>query len=287
MTRRQPERTGWPLGAWMLVAISIVGVGVAVAAEVLSPVVALDLVSLWPVAALSIPLAVLAFGRRRRHPRWWALPPLILFTWLAIGTALHLAGWPLLPSTSAGLAVADPGGFESVALTVAVAGARLTIGPGSDGGLYRVDPLPIGGDLGVPRSRQNTEGVTAQIVITPAQVDWFRFGGWALDLGPGVQWDLQITAARIEADFSDVAITEAVLVAESGSVRVGEGSGLLRLDGNLIVLVPPTVAARVEGRAVVPAGWETTADGFRAPVTGPGWTIQVTAGSVVEVIEAS
>lgn len=264
-----------------MVAVAILGLGVGVLIGVFSPVLVLDLLSFWPVVALAAILLVPAILMRKRAPRLIAVPALIVLTWALLGTAIHLSGWQALPSGRAH--VVGPSVETSLArLTVSLPDGELRVEAGSEEA-YVVSPLRSGGEVGAPLSVDRIASGELQVVLEERPPgSWFRFAGWDVSLSPDAAWAVEVTAGELDVDLTGVPV-RSVSVSGSGTVVVGEGSGRIRADGNLMVVVPRDHPAEVEGVASVPEGWTSTEGGSAGPVDGEGWTIAVPEGSTVTV----
>lgn len=277
-----PRRGGpWPLAAWLMVAVVIVGLAVGILIGVFSPVLVLDLLSFWPAVAVAVILLVPAFSMRKRHPRLIAVPALIVLTWASLGTAVHLSGWPALPSGRARV-VGPPVETSLARLTVALPEAELRVDGGSDAA-YVVSPLRSGGGTGVPQGVDRVASDELQVVLEEQPPGpWFRFAGWRVTLSPQTAWAIEVTGGRVDLDLTDLSV-RSVSVSGSGTVAVGEGSGRIRATGDLVVVVPRDAPAMVEGTASVPESWTEVDGGFAGPADGDGWIIGVPEGSNVIV----
>lgn len=251
----------------------------ALATGILSRALLVDLVSLWPGALLTVATVPPVWAARRRSHRVQAIPPLVLFTWLVLGSAAHLAGWALLPSSAAelvGPATAD----GPVALTVTVDG-RMVVTAGGGDWLYLVRFLRRGGPVGVPVAEEQGDPLTVTVRGEPGGT-WFQFAGWQIELSPDPRWTLNFDPGDGSADVDLRGLdVDKVRVSGSGALWLGEGAGTVEVAGTYTISVPTGAPVRVVGAATVPDDWLPTSDGWRSPVDGPGWQIQVLEGAAV------
>lgn len=260
--------------------VAIAGL-VGILGDALSPTLVLDLVALWPVILLSVLAGALAFWRRREHPRLLALPPLIMLSWMLVGTGLHLGGWDALPSAAAVVRAEVADASEGV-LTVSIANGTLALGASEDGVLYEIAPLNRGGQSPVPEVTTVLEDGAARVSVAAADPDfWFRFAGWQVRLSDSVPWTIEAGGTDIHADLSKLKITSARFVG-AGVVSLGPDQMELQLSGTFLVTVPPGTPVAVVGSAVVPGDWEQTADGWESP-QGRGTVITAPEGASVEI----
>ena len=277
-----PRRGGpWPVAAWLMIPVALGGLAVAILIGALSPVIVLDLLSLWPVAAGGLLLLIPAFFFRKSHPRLIAVPALVVLTWLLLGTAAHLSGWSALPSGSAGL-TGPPVSTSLARLTVALPAGEVRVGPGGDEA-FTVEPITTGGDVGAPQSVERVASGELQIVLEERSDDpWFRFGGWEVAVSTQPSWAFEVRGATVDLDLVSVQV-RAVAVTADGTVRLGAGTGRVQLTGDLTVVLPSGAPARLEGTASVPADWTEVDGSPTAPAGGDGWTLVVGDGSAVTV----
>ena len=286
--------SGWPVGAWVMSAMLPIVGGIGVSANVLSPGLALDLISLWAGLLPAVVALIFVAIRRAWRRRMGALPPLLLITWTALAVAAHLAALEPLPSSSADL-IGPTGSPEHVTLAAHSPGVlqvRVNDRGSTDSAgdplqpLYRVGFVRLGGQIGVAQAEEVTTPFGLTVSIGDAgPTEWFRYAGWTLDLAPQTQWNLSLEG-ELGGDLTGL---------DLGSVSV-DGQGDLTLGptdhpvpmavrGSFELQIQGGVAARVVGSADVPSGWLTTADGFRSPVDGEGWVISAAAGSHVVISE--
>lgn len=271
----------WPIASWLMVGFVAIAGLVGILGDALSPTLVLDLVALWPVILLSVLAGALAFWRRREHPRLLALPPLIMLSWMLVGTGLHLGGWDALPSAAAVVRAEVADASEGV-LTVSIANGTLALGASEDGVLYEIAPLNRGGQSPVPEVTTVLEDGAARVSVAAADPDfWFRFAGWQVRLSDSVPWTIEAGGTDIHADLSKLKITSARFVG-AGVVSLGPDQMELQLSGTFLVTVPPGTPVAVVGSAVVPGDWEQTADGWESP-QGRGTVITAPEGASVEI----
>lgn len=269
-----------------LVTASVVAFGVW--ARILSPSVVLDVIALWPVGALAVPVAVAAWMRRRRSPRSLGLPGLILVTWLVAGLGLHLSAWEGLPSAAADVEGPGRGTFSVASMTVALPSGRLEVGSTASGSLYRTGPLREGGEIGVPEAfEQSLDGSATIVLGERSDSDWYRFGGWWVQLDPSTRWSLDLAATDVDIDLSVVELASLALAARSGMLTLGVPAedATVSVDGPLRISIPDGVSVLVVGPAVAPPGWARLPDGWASDASGPGWRIEVVnAQAAVEIV---
>ena len=274
--------SGWPVGAWAMAGMLPIVGGIGISANVLSPGLALDLISLWPgLVPVAVALVIVAVKKAWRR-RMGALPPLLIITWIALAVSAHVAALEPLPSSSADL-IGPTEVLDHVTLTAHSPGV-LEVRVNDRGTIYRVGFVRLGGQIGIARAEEvrTPFGLTVSIGDAGA-TEWFRYAGWTLDLAPSTQWNLSL-GGELDGDLSGL---------DLGSVSL-DGNGELTLGptdhpvpmavrGDFTLQIPVDVAARVVGSAEVPDGWLTTGDGFRSPVEGEGWVISAAAGSSVVI----
>jgi hypothetical protein len=256
--------------------------GIGISANVLSPGLALDLISLWPgLLPVVVALVIVAVKRAWRR-RMGALPPLLIITWMALAVSAHIAALEPLPSSSADLI--GPVEFPDHVTLAAHSPGLLEVRVSDRGTIYRVGFVRLGGQIGIARAEEVSTAFGLTVSIGDAgPTEWFRYAGWTLDLAPHTQWNLSL-GGELGGDLTGL---------DLGSVSV-DGQGELTLGptdhpvpmavrGTFELLIPVGVAARVVGNADVPSGWLTTADGFRSPVDGEGWVISAADGSSVVI----
>ncbi len=278
-------RSIWPLAALVMALVTAAVIGFGVVAGILSPTVVLDVVALWPLGALAVLVAVFVWFRRGRSPRSLALPGLILVSWLVVALGLHLSGWSVLPSSAADVSGPDGAAIETARLTIEFESGELQIGANTGPELYRAGVLRIGGESGVPEAFERVlEGDAAVVISERADSDWFRFGGWWVQLGQA-SWQLELSARVMEADLADLALSGAVVNAGSGSLVLGvpAADSTISITGPLRVSVPSGVSVLVVGPADAPSSWARTSDGWASDASGPGWRIEV-EGAAIEIV---
>lgn len=275
----QPSRV-WTVVTWASVGVLVVAGAVAVVGGLVSPAILLDLVALWPLGALSLPLGAAAVIRRRGG-RLPAAAPLMLVTWALVTVVLYAGRWSLLPSASLGweLAATDARA-GSLHLT---SSGMVTVGPGQLDTLVSVAPSLLGGDAGPPfgTSRETAAGVEVVVGERP-EAGLATTKGWEVRIDPSLPWDLSVDADPVDLDLAGVPVST-VVVEGAGRIGLGAPTGRssLTVDGDLVVVVPDGVAVEVYGEATVPTGWAPLGDGpgWRRPGTSPGWTITVLGGA--------
>ena len=274
--------SGWPVGAWAMAGMLPIVGGIGISANVLSPGLALDLISLWPgLLPVAVALVIVAVKKAWRR-RMGALPPLLIITWIALAVSAHVAALEPLPSSSADLI--GPTEFPDHVTLAAHSPGVLAVRVNDRGTIYRVGFVRLGGQIGIARAEEVSTAFGLTVSIGDGgPTEWFRYAGWTLDLAPKTQWNLSL-GGEVEGDLTGL---------DLGSVSL-DGNGELTLGptdhpvpmavrGDFALRIPVDVAARVVGTADVPNGWVTTADGFKSPVEGDGWVISAAAGSSVTI----
>lgn len=255
--------------------MTVAALGLGIVGRILSPSLVLDLVALWPLAVLAVPAIFLGLAGGRRR----ALAPLVLLSWLFVGVGLHLGSFTGLPSAAAAVDI-DVSGADSGRLALSAADVTVSVRAGP----FSIRPQPIGGIGGVPVVEQVAGGTAVSLTVTDDRTrsEWFRFGAWDMDVPVGTAWDLRLSARSVDADLSEVSVVRAQIVAEVGTVRLGEvgQETVVEVDGDVAVLVPTGSAVTVVGEASVPAAWTSTSSGATSPTDGVGWRIEVVGGSV-------
>ncbi len=280
-------RSVWPLGVAAFLAAGLVAGGLGVATSVLSPGLGLDLLSLWPGLIPAVVAAVVVAFRRAWGRRFGALPSLLAVSWLALGVAAHLDGWPPLPSSAAELS-GPPTIDATVALAVRLEG-ELAVSASEGADLYRVAFIRQGGEVGIPQAAETTTGESLAVELSDGgATPWHRYAGWRLTLSSQPKWDLRLAGEPLEADLTGFHLLS--LVAEGGgwlSLPSPEGGVEARLSGGAYeVVVTPSTPVVITGAATVPATWQPIEGGYRSPGGDDGWVISVAPGATVLIIEA-
>lgn len=269
--------SAWPLGAWIMSAMLVAVLGVAISTAVLSPGLVLDAISLWPgLIPPSIAVTVVALRKAWRR-RAGAIPPLLVITWLILVSASHLSGWVALPSSSGELfGPREPSQLATVMIAPA---GRLIVDASSDESLYQVRFLRLGGPVGIPAAEEVAGGAGLNIsVMDLGTTPWFSYAGWRLVLGQGTTWNLNL-GGDVSGDVSALTLGSLTLNG-SGTLTLGstETSTPVAVLGSYAITLPAGVAARVAGEADVPESWIRTDDGFASGAEGEGWIISVAEG---------
>ena len=272
--------------AWVILLLSVALLVATTQAGWLMRSVILDVVSIWPLAALSI--AVIAV-RNRLRSRKYRTPrsgpavavPLALFIWVAIGVSLHLIGWGGLPSTSVMLHGPEaPDQLASASLDIRTQGEVHLDGEGRL--LYEVTPMRWGGSTGPPHASDLVDSGRATISLEEsADAGWYGSRGWLVSVSGFPEWDLTIRAPRLEADLTATQL-QSLRVQADGRIRLGSPSGEvpIRLNGATVLEVPADVSIEIEGPADVGPEWEVTATGARYVGVGASrYTVLVEPGS--------
>jgi hypothetical protein len=274
--------SGWPVGAWAMTGMLPVAAGIGISANVISPGLVLDLISLWPgLVPAAIAILVVAFTRGWRR-RMGAVPPLLLITWMALGASAHFAALDPLPSSSADL-IGPEESPQHVTLAAHSPGALL-VRVNDRASTYRVGFVRLGGQVGIARAEEVTTPLGLTVSIGDlGTTEWFRYAGWTLDLAPNTQWNLSL-GGNLGGDLTGLDLGSVSLEGQ-GDLTLGatDHPVPLAVRGDFEFQIPSGVAARVVGTADVPGGWLSTADGFRSPVDGDGWVISAAPGSSVVI----
>ncbi len=275
-----PRLSKRPLMPWAILALVLAGGTIAVLAGAVSPVLVLDVISLWPLLVPIVILAVVVAIRRRAV----GILPLYLASFLVLATGIHLSEWEALPSSATDTAAPHDPDLRSGSLEISTSTGTIRVGDGNAARAYEVRPIRRGGALGAPSVLEAVNGDAMQLIVIPRDDgSWFRFAGWRVGLDPAVTWDLRLDGPALDVDLRGLATGEASLVG-SGVVIMGTQSGTLNLDGNFRVVAGPAVTARLIGPASVPADWVQTDQGYSSPGNPTaGWSITVAAGSTVVV----
>lgn len=234
----------------------------------------LDVISIWPLAALPIAVVVLRnrlankrSPTRRKGPTFHI--PLLLLIWMVVGVALHLVGWGRLPSSSAILNGPEaPDRLVSATLDIRTSGEVRLEGGGIL--LYEVTPLRSGGSAGPAQATESMDNGKATISLEEsADAGWFGSHGWIVSVSESPQWDLTVRAPGLEADLTTTQL-QSLSVHADGRVRLGPPSNdvSVYLDGAVTLEVAVGVPIEVEGSAEVGPEWEVTASGARYAGTG-------------------
>ena len=278
--------SNWPLGTLAILIAAVVAGGVGVGSEVLSPGLVLDLISLWPGLVPAALAAVLVSLRRAWRRRLGALPQLLTLTWLALGVAAHLDGWPPLPSSAAELAGPE-NGFTTGSLEVHLDGL-IEVAAGENAALYEVGFIRLGGEIGLAEAEEVVlDEAIAVAVQDSGTTQFFRYAGWRLSLSPQPVWSLDLEG-EIGADLTGLQIS-GVSAGGGGWLRLGTFDTSTPLEitrGDFEVTVPATTPVTITGNAQVPEDWVAVDGGYRAPVLGDGLVITVAEGASVFIIEA-
>jgi hypothetical protein len=269
----------------VLVAVLVAG-GVGVASAILSPGLALDLISLWPGLVPAV-IALLVVGVRHGwRRRLGAMPQLLTLSWLALGVAAHIDGLPLLPSSAAELE-GPANNFTLSSLEVHLVG-RLEVTAGGDPELYAVEFIRLGGAVGVAEAEEvSVEETIAVALQDSGTTPFFRYAGWRISLSTQSTWNLDLGGA-IGADLTGLLLSE-VTADGGGWLRMGSYTLTTPIElrgGAFEVTVPASSAVRILGEARVPPSWVVINGGYRAPTDGEGLVISVVEGASLSIIEA-
>lgn len=278
--------SSWPLGSLAVLVAVLVAGGVGVTSAILSPGLALDLVSLWPGLVPAVIALVVVSLRRGWRRRLGALPQLLTLSWLALGLAAHVDGWPLLPSSAAELK-GPANTFASSSLEVHL-GGRLEVSAGGDPELYVVEFIRLGGEVGVVEAEEvSLEDSISVALQDSGTTPFFRYAGWRISLSTQSTWNLDL-GGEIGADLTGLLLSD-VTADGGGWLRLGSYTLTTPIElrgGSFAVTVPANSAVRIMGEARVPPTWVAINGGYRAPTAGEGLVISVVEGASLSIIEA-
>jgi hypothetical protein len=278
--------SSWPLGTLAVLIAAVVAGGVGVGSEILSPGLTLDLISLWPGLVPAALAAILVSFRRAWRRRLGALPQLLALSWLALGVAAHLDGWPPLPSSAAELAGPE-NGYATGSLEVHLDGL-LEVAAGEDTLLYQVGFIRLGGEIGLAEAEEVILDEAIAVALQDSgTTSFFSYAGWRVALSSRPVWSLDLDG-EIGADLTGLQIS-GVSAGGSGWLRLGSFDTPTPLEitrGDFEVTVPAATPVTITGNAQVPESWVEVDGGYRAPVGGDGLVITVAEGASVSIIEA-
>jgi hypothetical protein len=283
MTHRATGPSSEVPKVWLLPVVALAVLAGLVAAGMLSRSIALDFVTWWPVWLI---VALLALLVRRRHLRRVRLSGLVaVLATLLVGllVAAHLLAWPALPSSELVLVGQAPQGVETAALSARIDGeVRLR---GGAEYLYRVEPLRLGGEIGVPDAEeQSAESAVVVELVADPDPGFYGFSGWDIFLSPVPAWSLTLQG-EVDADLSGLSVS-GVQAEGRGRLVLGPVSGPTPVSvvGEFTIEVSRGVAIRIVGQAAVPSDWETLSDGSRSPTPGEGWLVSAGPDASLTVV---
>lgn len=287
MTSRWGRIGPWVWVSLVLPVVIAGGIEFGVIADILSPAAWIDIVSVWPVAAVGLlagPVVWLAAGRR---PRDLAIPGLAVFSWLALGLALHVSASDFTPVSRASIVGPSVDGTAVARMQVDLEEGILDVSSGSDT-LYAVDPIRAGGTVGAPTGfEQTTDDGTTVALVPQADPGLYVFRGWRISLASDVAWTIDLAADRISIDLHRLETSSVHLESETSEVRLGSDGGpsILELAGGRHrVYVARESPVTFRGQGMVPSDWTVGQDGTaRSPAGGDGWTIVSSGDALVEI----
>lgn len=274
------RRPGVPV-LWALPLGVLFGLLLGLVFRVVSGAVLLDVIAWWPVWFVLGAFVWRVRGRRLGRVRASGLVPLLGAVVAIVFLVAHVRGWGVMPSASARLVGPDEP-YNRAALVARIDGwLRL-----DDDGRFLYEALPIrwGGSVPLPVAVEETVEDSISVHLRPGDESMFqRFRGWDVSLAPGPLWDLTL-GGTVEADVTSLELTRLRLTGE-GSVVFGDPIRATEVDvaGAYTLIFPASAPVRVVGQAAVPENWVQTADGWSTPDQGPGWVVNVTAGSTVVI----
>lgn len=269
---------------WILPLLVITLLLAAMALDILSRSLLLDIVAWWPVWVLLAIVILLSGGRRVGRVRVSGLVSIAVTAILVVFVIGHVQGWPLNPSASRYLTGPSPEPFTEASIRAVIEG-DLVVGGGS-GFLYEVTPRAGGGDIGTPAAEERVvEDTVAVFLDPPADPGLDTSSGWDLTVSDQPEWTMDLGGV-VDADLTTLEVVELSLEG-GGEVRLGAPGSRVPVSvvGGFTLSVPPDASVEVLGSAQVPASWEDIEGGWRSPVGGAGWEISVAEGSVVSLIE--
>jgi len=271
----------WMWWGWSMVLLFFLVTVVGVITGILGRAVILDVASFWPAFGV---LGLVAFAVRSRFTyRIRAILPLLVASWLGAAIALHLSGWPVLPSAVGDMAGDEVGTLEAASLTLDIEGDLLVTTSNSDV-LYMVSLPREGGPMSAPQALEiSSPGALAIEVAPRSQSFWFSSSGWNVVLSDRVVWAVHVSAADVTVDLRSTA-TNGGSIAGSGVVEFGgAATGNWDFDGDILLRVPESVGILVIGDAKLPPGWSLSEFGRQSAATVE-LTLTVAEDATVEIV---
>ncbi len=271
----------WMWWGWSMVLLFFLVTVVGVITGILGRAVILDVASFWPAFGV---LGLVAFAVRSRFTyRIRAILPLLVASWLGAAIALHLSGWPVLPSAVGDMAGDEVGTLEAASLTLDIEGDLLVTTSNSDV-LYMVSLPREGGPMSAPQALEiSSPGALAIEVAPRSQSFWFSSSGWNVVLSDRVVWAVHVSAADVTVDLRSTA-TNGGSIAGSGVVEFGgAATGNWDFDGDILLRVPESVGILVIGDAKLPPGWSLSEFGRQSAATVE-LTLTVAENATVEIV---
>jgi len=260
--------------AWFLFGGATIVLGAAVTTRLLARAVLLDVVALWPLAALAAVLAPVSWALRRRLPVLPTVVPLLLLTWLLAGVGWFLADGVGSPPSRAG-DITGPNERPTIgALGLEVEGDLLVEDvAGVD---YRVATSLSGGSTPAPEAFEALDGEALGVVVRSRSGDgWYASAGWRLGLRAGTSWTLDLAADEIDADLTAVTL-DTVTLDGDGTVLLPVGGGSVSVvGGTLTLVIPDGTPTTVTGPASTPDGWADAGESAVLAITVDGGTVTV------------
>lgn len=270
--------------AWLLPITTLtVLLGVAASGRLSRSLVA-DLIAWWPVWIGFALAAYLLRERKVGQVRVAGLVPLLAFGFVLLFIWGHLAGWSIMPSASQRLVGPLPDGVAEASLAAEIDG-EIEIGGGSEF-LYQVEPIKLGGVIGIPTATEEASGETLSIALdAPDDAGLYGYAGWSISVADTPVWDLRLGGA-VDADLTALVLSRLSLDG-AGTVSLGAPTGEtpVAILGSFQVMVPAEAPVKVIGVASVPADWTLTSDGAVSPGLGTGWVMTVVGEGSLTVRE--
>ncbi len=286
MTSWRRLASPWTVVAALLVVLLAIGIEVGVLADIISPSVWLDVIALWPIGAIGLVAAPIVWLIGDRQPRHLAIAGLSVFTWLAVGFALHVSGSELLPVGVTAVEGPDADDAVSGHLEIELEAGRVDLEGGAIGS-YRVSPIRAGGVVGAPSVFEQSDGAELRVVVVPRDdPGMYVFRGWTVSLGSGLRWTIDVAAPELSVDLTGVDVTTATLRSDASEIAIGpvSAASVIDLVGTHRVVVAEGTPIRLQGEGVVPDDWILIdGGGARSPVDGEGWLVVAEGGSHVEI----
>lgn len=283
MTHRAAGPSSQVPKVWLLPVTVLAAIAGLVVAGILSRSLVLDFIAWWPVWLVIALLGVLFRRARLGRLRLSGLLAVLATVILGVLVAAHLLAWPALPSSDMALVGPTPQGVETAALSARIDG-EIRLRAGADY-LYQVEPLRLGGEVGVPDAEEQSAESTVVVELVPARdPGFYGFSGWDIFLSSVPAWNLTLEG-EVDADLSGLNVT-GVQAEGQGWLAIGAASGAtpVSIAGDFTIEVSQGVPIRIVGQATVPPDWETLSDGSRSPMPGEGWVVSTGPGASLTVI---
>jgi hypothetical protein len=157
---------------------------------------------------------------------------------------------------------------------------RLVVEGTTEGHLYTVRFLRLGGGVGIPEAIETTTESALNIAVSDGgTTPWFRYVGWRLGLDQATEWNLSLTGT-VSGDLSTIEVGSLTLFG-NGHLSLGDASKPIPVSvmGDYVVDLPADTAARATGSVQVPSTWNEGA----SPTSGDGWIFVVAEGGSLRI----